>query len=57
MRSRILTDLERQMLNEFLTKGTKREGFRVLQHRMRKNVTQLKSDLDLILKALEKMEA
>ena len=56
MRSRILTEYERQILKDFLAGGTKREGFKMLLHRMRKHVTQLKEDLELILKVLETLE-
>ena len=56
MRNRILTEHERRLLGVFLAKGIKQGGFKVLLHRMRKNVSRIKEDMELMLKVLEKLE-
>jgi len=56
MRTRILTNYERKMLQQFLLNGTKMEGFKVLVHRSRKYLEALKEDVDLISKALQKLK-
>ena len=56
MRNRILTEHERHLLRIFLAEGIKQEGFKVLLHRMRKNVNRIKDDIELMLKVLGKLE-
>ncbi|MFQ6068820.1 MAG: hypothetical protein ACE5KD_04665 [Candidatus Bathyarchaeia archaeon] len=56
MRSKILTEHERHLLRVFLSDGIKQEGFKVLLHRMRKNINRIKDDVKLMLKVLEKLE-
>ena len=56
MRSKILTEHERHLLRVFLTEGIRQEGFKVLLHRMRKNVNRIKGDMELMLKVLGKLE-
>ena len=56
MRSKILTEHEKHLLRVFLTEGIRQEGFRVLLHRIRKNVNRIKDDMELMLKVLEKLE-
>lgn len=55
MREYILTERERSLLFKFLEAGVKEEGFKMLLHRMRKNVVRLKEDLELVQKVLEKL--
>ncbi len=57
MKSYILTELERQLLRDFLAEDVKKEGFKMLLHRMRKNVSQLKADLELVSEVLKKVES
>ena len=56
MRTKILTEHERHLLRVFLTEEIRQEGFKVLLHRMRKNVNRIKDDMELMLKVLEKFE-
>jgi len=54
MREYILTDLERQMIEDYLTRGYKTKDFTVLSYRIRKSVKRLQEDMKLILAVLNK---
>ncbi|MEM2367024.1 MAG: hypothetical protein QXQ50_02175 [Candidatus Bathyarchaeia archaeon] len=56
MRSHILTEHEKRLIQTFLETGQRHEGFKVLLHRIRRNYKALKEDLDLISLVLEKAE-
>ena len=56
MYSRILTDYERTMINNFLEGKSNPETFRVLKMRIKKYQPQLNSDLKLIEQALKKFD-
>lgn len=56
MKSHILTEHERRLIQAFLETGQRQEGFKVLLHRIRRNYKALKEDLDLISLVLEKAE-
>ena len=53
MRTGILSKLEKQMLQEYLEKGIKRENFRMLMHRIRKNIKRIREEYELILAVVE----
>jgi len=52
MRAYILTETERQLLKRYLETGTKTSSLLVLLHRIRKNLSTLKEDVDLSKRAL-----
>jgi hypothetical protein len=51
----ILTEYERKMLQRFLEKGEKLNGFRNLIYNLKKSHKQLESDLKLINETLQKL--
>ena len=52
MRAYILTETERQLLKRYLETGTKTSSLLVLLHRIRKNLSTLKEDINLLTGAL-----
>jgi hypothetical protein len=56
MRSHILTDVEVSLLDAYLRRDVKLDGFSVLVHRMRTNLPSLKEQVDLVERTLEKIE-
>jgi hypothetical protein len=52
VRAYILTETERQLLKRYLETGTKTSSLLVLLHRIRKNLSTLKEDVDLLKRAL-----
>jgi len=57
VRNYIVTPIERKIIERFLSSGDRLEGFRVLQHRLKKlNVEDLQMQVDLIKAFLEKIE-
>jgi hypothetical protein len=48
VKTRILTDNERKIINAYLESKTKLEGFRMLLSRCRKNIRIFEEDLSLI---------
>jgi len=56
MRNYILTEKEKEILQTFIEKGIKLNGFSVLTLRLKKARESLKSDLELIDAALRKLE-
>ena len=56
MRNRILTDLERKMLQDFLKHGAKPKDFYTLLWRIRGSIERLQEDMKLILTVLTKEE-
>jgi len=57
MRTALFSDKEREMVEHFLETGEKREGFRVLAHRVRRGHIRIIEDFDLMTKLLIKIEA
>ena len=53
MRSRILTELERKMLQNFMKEGSKPKDFYTLLWRIRGSIERLQGDMRLILAVLE----
>jgi len=56
MRTALFSDKEREMVERFLKTGEKREGFRVLAHRVRKGKIPITEDYELMIRFLTKME-
>jgi hypothetical protein len=56
MFTRVLTELERKLLTDFLEKGAKPRGIGVRMWRIRRFTPQIKQDLVLMEKALVKYE-
>lgn len=56
MREYVLTDLERNIAEEFLKTGKKLDGFSVLRHRIERNLETLDRDLGLVKKFYEKVK-
>lgn len=56
MRAYILSERERDLLRHYLDKGEMLDGFRVLIHYLKKYRATIKQDIDLIDRALEKIE-
>jgi uncharacterized protein YlaI len=56
MRTHILTDQEREIINEYLKTGKRLENFRVLLYRCQKAKETLAQDTALIKQFLEKAE-
>ena len=54
MRSRILTDLERKMLQDYLKQGSKPKDFYTLLWRIRESIERLEGDMKLILATLDR---
>ena len=54
MHTRLLSDREREILENFVKSDLKLNGFSVLMLRVRKAISQVREDLELIDKALEK---
>ena len=54
MREYIFTDVERDILNTYFNKGIKVKDFYVLLSRIRASYSQIKEDLILLEKVLEK---
>ena len=53
----VLTDQERQLMQEYLNSGLKLDGFRVILHRAKKiDLKLVNSDAELIQKFLDKTE-
>ena len=48
MRNYILTEQEREIIEGYIGKGFKIEGFSMLKHRIQKNLPQIKQDLTQI---------
>jgi len=57
MRAYILTETERQLLKRYLETGTKTSSLLVLLHRIRKNLSTLKEDINLLERALVRTAA
>ena len=55
MRTYILTELERKIVNRFLENGEKLNGFRVLHYNIRNAMTTLEEDMKKISMVLEKI--
>jgi hypothetical protein len=56
MREYVLTDNERKILKQFLSNGTKLQGFSMLVFRARQAEKRLADDLALVRKVLKKAE-
>ena len=54
MRKRILTETEREIIHNFLDKGERTHHFNVVRFRAKKFYKNLKQDLDLLSKVIEK---
>jgi len=48
MRTVILTENDREIINAYLQKKLKLEGFRLLKHRANKSIQALEKDLELL---------
>lgn len=55
MRTYILTENERKIVNRFLENGEKLDGFRVLLYNIRKAKKTLEEDLNKITQIIEKI--
>mgnify|MGYP001480195245 CR=1 FL=1 len=53
MHKELLSDAERDLLKEYLSKGKTGDNMRVLRYRINKNYAAIKNDFDLISKAKE----
>ena len=56
VRAYILTEREREILERFVKKGEKLDGFTVLIHYLKKAQNQLTADLELINEAIKKVK-
>lgn len=56
MREYVLTERERKILEAFLERGVKLDGFSVLAIRLKRANKKLTKDLELIKAALKKLE-
>ena len=54
VRGYILTERERKIVNHYFKTGVKIESFNVLLHELRKAYPNIKSDMELVEKLLEK---
>jgi hypothetical protein len=54
LREYILTDLERKMLEAYLTSNRKTRDFTVLLFRMRKSVERLQADMKLVINVIDR---
>jgi len=54
MRTYLLTEQERKIINKFLDTDEKLEGFKVLLHRCRHSQITIKTDLELVERLLAK---
>ena len=57
MRSYILTERERSLLNKYLNLGQTSDAFWVLLHRIKKDHVQLTNDMGLLQKAMMKHDS
>ena len=55
MHRRLLSDLERKILEDFVKNGNKIQGFRLLKSLIKKNHARIREDFELIEKAYEKL--
>jgi len=55
MHKQIISDREREILEDFLKTGNKREGFRMLKSLIKKNHARIQSDFELIEKAYKRL--
>jgi len=56
MRNYIFTEREREIVEAYLKRKLKLDGFQVLAVRVRKNSKKLMSDMELLKKIMEKLE-
>jgi len=56
MRNYIFTEREREIVEAYLKRKLKLDGFQVLAGRVRKNAKKLMSDMELLKKIMEKLE-
>jgi len=56
MRNYIFTEREREIVEAYLKRKLKLDGFQVLAVRVRKNAKKLMSDMELLKKIMEKLE-
>lgn len=56
MHRRLLSNLEREILEDFVKTGNKRDGFRLLKSLIKQNYTQIQEDFELIETAYKKFQ-
>jgi hypothetical protein len=56
MRNYIFTQREHEIVEAYLKRGLKLDGFQVLAGRVRKNTKKLMNDMELLRKIVEKLE-
>jgi len=56
MRNYIFTEREREIVEAYLKRKLKLDGFQVLAGRVRKNAKKLMRDMELLRKIVEKLE-
>jgi len=56
MRTAILSDKERQIIQQYLENKIRLDGFTVLHYRIKRFLPKIREDLDLISKLLENTE-
>jgi len=56
MRNYIFTQREREIVEAYLKRGLKLDGFQVLAGRVRKNAKKLMNDMELLKKIIEKLK-
>jgi hypothetical protein len=56
MHVRILSDKEREILEDFIKSGNKQEGFRMLKVRIKRNYSRIAEDFQLIKRIMEKIK-
>ena len=53
MRKRVLTDLEKKRIEEYLHDGTSSQALRLLRYRVRKSLPIIEKEVDLLKRFLE----